>query len=268
MQFHQSAHLAGEFSVRQSAVLPFGAQRIHPARFHRAGRDIRHRLAREDARAIVLRWLVAADHRPAAGRMPKRAIAPRRPRLRDREERRRLCRHDGSGRISRPLAGGRHRRAIDPENGRQRIRLQDRRTIRSQDRAAARGAGAADLRRGHAGAVQGFVRHIGRCDRELRQGAFRRGAAVYPSRLERPGDPADIVLLARGRRHRHRHGAGPRCPRAAETTAARPSAAGIGDGAGRVSSQAARADHRRQDRRSRAACGFFRPAAVEGRPRL
>ena len=39
MQFHQSAHVACEFSVRQSAVLPFGAERIHPARLHRAGRD-------------------------------------------------------------------------------------------------------------------------------------------------------------------------------------------------------------------------------------
>ena len=207
MQFHQSAHVAGEFSVRQSAVLPFGAERIHPARFYCAGRKIRHRLAREDARAIVLRWLVAADHRHAAGGMPKRAIAPRRAHLRDREERRRLCRYDGSRRISLPFAGGRHRRSVNSENGCERIRLQDRRTIRSQDRAAARGAGAADLRRRPAGAVQGFVRRLGRCERELRQGAFRRGAAVHPSRVERPGDPADIVLLARGRRHRHRHGA-------------------------------------------------------------
>ena len=44
-----------------------------------------------------------------------------------------------------------------------------RRTIRPQDRAAARGAGAAHLRCGHAGAVQGSVRHLGRCRRELRQ---------------------------------------------------------------------------------------------------
>jgi hypothetical protein len=79
-----------------------------------------------------------------------------------------FCRYDGSRRVSRPLAGGRHRRAIDPENGRQRIRLQDRRTIRSQGRVAARGAGAADLRRSHVGAVQGFVRYFGRCDRQLR----------------------------------------------------------------------------------------------------
>ena len=76
------------FLSRQSAVLPFGAERIHPARLHRAGRDIRHRLAREDARAIVLRWLVAADHRHAEGRMPRRAIAPRRSHLGDREKRR------------------------------------------------------------------------------------------------------------------------------------------------------------------------------------
>ena len=135
----------GEFSVRQSAVLPFGAQRIHPARLHRTGRGIRHRLAREDARAIVLRWLVAADHRHAAGRMPKRANAPRHSHLGDRERRGGLRRYNGSRRISLPLAGGRHRRSVDSENGRERIRLQDRRTIRPQDRAAARGAGAVDI---------------------------------------------------------------------------------------------------------------------------
>ena len=57
-------------------------------RFHRAGRALRHRLSREDARAIVLRRLVAPDHRHAAGGMPQgpRAVAARRAHLGDLEE--------------------------------------------------------------------------------------------------------------------------------------------------------------------------------------
>ena len=38
LQFYQSAHESGEFPLGQSAVLPFGAERLHPARLHRAGR--------------------------------------------------------------------------------------------------------------------------------------------------------------------------------------------------------------------------------------
>ena len=56
------------------------------------------------------------------------------------------------------VAGGRDRRSVDSENGIERIRLQGRRAVRPEDRAAARRAGAADLRRGVAGAIQGDVR--------------------------------------------------------------------------------------------------------------
>ena len=165
MQFHQSAHQPGEFSVGQSAVLHFGAERLYPARFHRAGRELRYRLAREDARATVLRRLVAANHRHAAGGMPQgaRATAPGCAYLRGLEGRRRLCRCHGSGRVSLPLAGGRHRRSLDSQNGIERLRIQNRRAIRSQDRAAARGAGALDVRRRAAGAVCGSVGRFGRC---------------------------------------------------------------------------------------------------------
>ena len=90
------------------------------------------------------------------------------------------------------------------------------------------GTGAADLRRGVAGAIQGDVGRRGRCRRQLRQGALRRGAAVHPSRAERSGDPADLVLLARGPGHRHRHGARDRCAGRAETIAPRSSEAGDG----------------------------------------
>ena len=122
-----------EFSLGQSAVLHLGAERLHPARLHRAGRELWHRLAREDARAIVLRRLVAADHRHAAGGVPQgpRATASRRAHLGRRRGRSRLCRGDRSGRIPLPIAGGRHRRSLDSENGIERVRLQNRRAVRS-----------------------------------------------------------------------------------------------------------------------------------------
>ena len=78
-------------------------------------------------------------------------------------------------------------------------------------------------------------RRFGRGGRQLRQDAVRRGAAVHPSRPERSGDPADIVLLARGPGHRRRHGARHRRAGRAEAIAQRPSPAGNGDRAGRPS---------------------------------
>ena len=96
------------------------------------------------------------------------------------------------------------------------------------------GAGAADIRCGVAGAIRRSVGRFGRCDRQLRQDAFRRGVAVHPSRAERPGHPADIVVLARGPRHRDRHGAADRCAGRAEAIAPRSSQAGNGDRAGDV----------------------------------
>ena len=88
-----------------------------------------------------------------------------------------------------------------------------------------------------------LVGRLGRRGRELRQGAFRRGAAVHPSRVERSGDPADLVLLARGPGHRHRHGAGHRRAGRAETIARRSSEAGNGHRAFRLASEAARIGH-------------------------
>ena len=200
--------------------------------------QLRHRLSREDARAIVLRRLVAADHRHAAGGMPQgpRAIASGRAHLRDLEERRRLCRR-------RPIRASFAAASLVvatggpsiPKMGSSGFGYKIAEQFGLEDRAAARGAGAADLRRRVAGAIRGSVRRLGRCRRELRQDTFRRGAAVHPSRAERSGDPADIVLLARGPGHRHRHGAGDRCAGRAEAIAPRSSAAGNGDRAGRVS---------------------------------
>ena len=46
-----------------------GAGPLHAARFHRAGREARHRLPREDAGPVVLRRLGAPDRGDAAGRV-------------------------------------------------------------------------------------------------------------------------------------------------------------------------------------------------------
>ena len=95
---------------------------------------------------------------------------------------------------------------------------------------------------------------------------LRRGAAVHPSRAERSGDPADIVLLAGGRRHRHRPGARRRCPGRAENSAPRSSQAGMATALG-ISAEAVGADRRGRDRRSGAAGRFLRQAADAGRVR-
>ena len=64
-------------------------------------------------------------------------------------------------------------------------------------RAAARSAGATDVRRRAAFEIRRSVGRLSRGDRGLRQDALRGGDAVHPSRPERTGDPADLVLLAR-----------------------------------------------------------------------
>ncbi len=62
----------------------------------------------------------------------------------------------GEYRVS--VAGGRHRRAVDPENGRQCLRLQAGAAVRAEDDRAARRIGAVDLRRCGACAIQGSRR--------------------------------------------------------------------------------------------------------------
>src|SRR5258708_2390516 len=83
-----------------------------------------------------------------------------------------------------------------------------------------------------AGAVWGFIGGVCRCGRELRQDTVRRGPALYASRVERTGDFADIVLLARRSRHRHRYGAAGRRFGRLKKNARRASPAGNGDRAG------------------------------------
>src|SRR3546814_18580310 len=74
--FRSPALLAGELPVAEPPLLRLGAQALHPTRIHHADRGRRHRLAREDARPVVLRRLVPADHRPAARRCCRRRRDP------------------------------------------------------------------------------------------------------------------------------------------------------------------------------------------------
>ena len=149
LQFHQSAHHPGEFPVRQSAVLPLGARAAIPStissRWSRATASPGTRRRAGNCSATARRgrsstccWRNAA--RPA--RNCGWACASRR----SRRTRMALRSSTDQGEFRAQVAGGRDRRSVDPENGIERLRLQDRRAVRPEDRAAARGAGAADLR--------------------------------------------------------------------------------------------------------------------------
>jgi hypothetical protein len=72
-QLHQPrprrARAAAPLHRRQPEFLPLGAVALRAAAVHRAGAKARHRLPREAQGAAVLRRLLAADRRHAAGRM-------------------------------------------------------------------------------------------------------------------------------------------------------------------------------------------------------
>lgn len=106
------------FLSQKSAVLPFGAERLHPARFHRDGGAPPHRLSRKPAGNC------SATARP--GRSSTCCSAECRASdvaLRLRTKITAIAKTDGSFTVStdrgaccsRPRAGGRHRRAVDPE---------------------------------------------------------------------------------------------------------------------------------------------------------
>jgi len=71
MQFHKSAHGPGQFLVGQSAFCHSAAQQLHAGDFIALVETYGIGLSRENARAIILRRLVAANHRHAAGGVPK-----------------------------------------------------------------------------------------------------------------------------------------------------------------------------------------------------
>ena len=95
----------------------------------------------------------------------------------------------------RARAGDRHRRPVDPQDGRDRLRLRPRPAIRAEDRRAPPRARPADAgRRGNAVPVA-VGRFRGR-RRAVRQGGVPGGGAVHAPRVVRPRDPASVVLLA------------------------------------------------------------------------
>ena len=120
----------------------------------------------------------------------------------------------------RARAGDRDRRAVDPQDGRDRLRLRSRAPLRAQGRRAAPGAGAADARRRRR-AVPRAVGRRGRGRRARRPGRVPRGGAVHPPRAVGPGDPAGLVLLAARRAGAHRLPARPRRRRLAARRQAR-----------------------------------------------
>ena len=117
--------------VGQSAFLQVGAGALHPARFHRPGREAPHRLAREDAGPALLRRLGAADRGHAAGRMRRgrRRRAGGAPHRRHREGRPLRGAHR-PGRLQRRRAGAGDRRPVDPQDGRDRLCARHRAPLR------------------------------------------------------------------------------------------------------------------------------------------
>ena len=214
LQLHQSRHLVGELPVGQPGLLPLGAGTLHAgatsSRCCSATTSAGTRsttgscsatTAAEDIIDMLLRECAAGGSHALAALRSARG-APVRRRLRDRHRSRK--RRFGQRRR-------RHRRPVDPEDRRQRLRLSPGTPVRDRARRDAPGAGAADLRRGAVGAVRGTGRPVaggpGRHRRGPRTRAVRRGSAVHPPRTERPGDPADLELLASRRAARHRPGA-------------------------------------------------------------
>ena len=168
-----------------------------------------HRLAREDAGPAVLRRLGAADHRHAAatrcsGAAPSCGWRPTCERV-ERDGRRLRVAPVGRARSpARRWWSPRGGKSI-PKMGATGFGYDIARAVRPARRRDPAGAGAADLRGRAAGAAEAAGRRRGRrsavaCGKT----SFRRGHAVHPSRPQRPGDPADLVLLARGRGDRDR----------------------------------------------------------------
>ncbi|CAM5209107.1 hypothetical protein LSPH26S_03827 [Lysinibacillus sphaericus] len=209
---------------------------LHAVGLHRAGGEAPHRVPREGAGPAVLRRLVQADRAHAAGRM-------RRRRRHGGGELRRAARAQDAGRFRRAhrarrgacaVAGGRLRRPVDSQHGRQRLRLRTGAAVRPRRAAHARRPGAADPER-QARSIAG-IWPAWRCPRWRRAWASRVSApriAVHPPRHQRPGDPADFLLVATRRRPAHRLAARSRCWRVPARTACGAAAGGTEDRARR-----------------------------------
>ena len=147
LQFHEPRGGAGELPLEQPRLLPFGAGALHAGRLRRLGREARHRLAREEARAALLRRQRASDRLDAHGRMRGGGRRdPLRPGGRRRRSDSRLRAAHESGRAARRGAGDRDGWALDPQAGRDGLRAARRATLRRVGHADAPWAGPAALR--------------------------------------------------------------------------------------------------------------------------
>ncbi len=202
LQFHQSRHWPGEFPVGQPAFRQVGAGALHAVGFHRPDRAARHRLAREDPGAALLRRLGPAGDRDAArrdgggGGGAVGADASRRSAQAARRIRPGAGARGGTAGGELPQPGAGDGRPVDPEDGGDRARLRDRPAVRAGgDRDPPR-PGALHL---PGGPLHGAGRRVGagatlECPRFV-----RRGTALHPSRALRAGGAAAELLLARGR---------------------------------------------------------------------
>jgi hypothetical protein len=197
--------------IRGSASRPCAA--TPPSRLHRPGRPLQHRLAREDPRPAVLRRLGPQIIDPAAGRdgqgrgvncawRPHRGPGARGRRLRDDRRRPAASPRRGGGGAS----GG---KSI-PKMGATGFGYEV--AARSACRSTPTRPALVPLTF-ETGLLQrltplaGVALDVRSCSR---QDGLRRGHAVHPPRPVRPGHPAGLVLLARGRADHRRHGAGRR----------------------------------------------------------
>ena len=180
---------------------PLGVGALPAGGFRRAGRPARHRLAREDAGSAFLRRLGATGRGHAAGRVRGgRGRAALRLRGHRHQPQRPLPHRDRDGHGDAAEPGARDRRPVDPEAGRHRLRAsmsppasgcRSRRCVRPWCRSPSTATTAAMM---HAlsGVALPVVATCGRT-------CVQRGRPVHPSRPVGPGDPADVVVLARQR---------------------------------------------------------------------
>ncbi|CAA9511648.1 MAG: Uncharacterized protein YhiN, partial [uncultured Sphingomonadaceae bacterium] len=205
VQLHQRRGRAGPLHLRQPAFRQVRARPLHRAGFPRHGRAARHRVAREDAGATLLRRVRQADCRDADGRVRDRERVlrdgPSDPRCGAR--RRRVPRHPRRPHRDRPRAGDRYRRPVDPQARRDRVRLRSRAPLRPQGRRAAPRAGPADSA-GRGCAVPVPVGRRRARGRAVRHRGVRRSRLVHAPRVVRPGDPPGVVILAARPAHRDR----------------------------------------------------------------
>src|SRR5579859_5256944 len=102
------------------------------------------------------------------------------------------------GRISGASAGYCNRRPINSENRCDFFWLRNRAAVWIEDSADAARARAADVRRKNAKTILRFIRRFNGSNRADRGNCVSGKDACYASRIERPGNSSNFVLLERG----------------------------------------------------------------------